>query len=93
VAVLDTLAAGEAVSFSEGDATKKVSPAEFVRGLIEGAKPKVNFGEHAPGNAADLQADKADSDAEIDKKAKAYAVANKVNYSEALTAVTASFSA
>ncbi len=94
VAVLDTLAGGEAVSFSEGDATKKVSPAEFVRGLIEGAKPKVNFGEHAPGNAAaDLQADKGDSDAEIDKKARAYMAQHKVNYAEALTAVTASFSA
>lgn len=95
VAVLDTLAAGQAVEFSEGNTTHKVSPAEFVKGLIEGAKPKVNFGEHAPGNtgAADLQADKADSDAEIDKKAKAYAAVNKVSYSEALNAVTASFTA
>jgi hypothetical protein len=93
VAVLDALAGGEAVSFSEGDATKKVSPAEFVKGLIEGSKPKVEFGEHAAGRTAADLADKGDSDAEIDKKAKAYQAQNKVSYSEALTAVTASFSA
>jgi hypothetical protein len=93
VAVLDTLASGEAVEFSEGDTTKKVSPAEFVKGLIEGGKPKVNFGEHAGGNAGAALADKGDSDADIDKKAKAYQAQHKVSYSEALSAVTASFTA
>jgi hypothetical protein len=93
VAVLDTLAAGQAVEFSEGDTTKKVSPAEFVKGLIEGAKPKVEFGEHAAGRTAVDLADKGDSDAEIDKKAKAYQAQHKVSYAEALTAVTTSFTA
>lgn len=95
LAVLDQLAAGDVVEFSEGAATHKVSPAEFVKGLIANGKPKVNFGEHAPGNsgADDGQAAKGESDADIDKKAKAYMAQHKVNYSEALTAVTASFSA
>ncbi|MBX3655703.1 MAG: hypothetical protein KF686_16090, partial [Ramlibacter sp.] len=94
VAVLDQLAAGELVEFSEGNATKKVAPVEFVKGLIEGATPKVQFGEFAPGNAAGAEAAaQGDSDADIDRKARAYMVAHKVNYSEALTAVTATFTA
>jgi hypothetical protein len=93
VAVLDTLGGAEAVEFSEGDATKKVSPAEFVKSLIEGSKPKVEFGEHAAGNSGTTLAAKGDSDADIDKKAKAYQAQHKVSYAEALTAVTASFTA
>jgi hypothetical protein len=91
VAVLDQLAAGEPVEFSEGDTKHKVSTLEFVKGLIEGAKAKVEFGEHAPGNAGDQVergAAHGKSDAEIDKAAKQYAAQHKVNYSEALAAVT-----
>jgi hypothetical protein len=89
VAVLDTLAAqSQPVEFSEGDTTKKVSPLEFVKGLIEGAKPKVQFGEHASGTVHDHGAAAGKSDAEIDKAAQDYMRKNKVSYAEALTAVT-----
>lgn len=96
VAVLDALAEqAQPVEFAEGDATKKVSALEFVKGLIEGAKPKVNFGEHAggTGGAADRGTAAGKSDAEIDQAAKDWMRQHKVNYAEALTAVTASFTA
>lgn len=94
VAVLDQLAGGEAVEFSEGDATKKVSPVEFVKGLISQGAPKVSFGEFQPGAAAAASAGsgKGKSDAEIDSLATQYAAQHKVSYAEALTAVV-SFSA
>jgi len=87
VAVLDQLSEIEPVSFSEGDATKKVSPAEFVKSLIEGATPLVQFGEFAPGKtkpAKDM------TDAELDKAAKEYAAKNNVSYSKALELVSKS---
>lgn len=94
VAVLDALAEqAQPVEFAEGDATKKVSALEFVKGLIAGAKPKVNFGEHAPVDGGDRGAAAGKSDAEIDQAAKAYMRQHKVNYAEAVTAVTASFTA
>lgn len=94
VAVLDSLAAAQPVSFSEGGATKTVSAVEFVKGLIEAAKPKVAFGEHLPGGVPHATlAQKGDSDADIDRKARAFMADKKVSYSEALQAVTASFSA
>lgn len=91
VAVLDQLAATEPVEFSEGDAKKKVSPLDFIKGLIEGGTPKVNFGEFAGGKSptdAQRGCAKGKSDAEIDTAARAYAAANKVSYAEALAAVT-----
>lgn len=87
VAVLDRLADGEPVEFSEGDATKKVSPVEFVKGLISLGTPKVEFGEFRPGDAAAGSA-KGKSDAEIDQAARAHAAQHKVSYAEALAAVT-----
>lgn len=93
VAVLDSLANSEPVSFSEGSATHKVSPVEFVKSLITNTAPRVDFSERAGGhggNGAEL-AVKGDSDAVVDQKAKAYALHNKVSYAEALTAVTAAF--
>jgi hypothetical protein len=87
VAVLTTLADSKEVSFAESGATKTVAAVDWLKGLIERAKPAVSFGEHAagtlsvPGSAAGL------SDAEIDTRAKAYARDHKVNYAEALTAV------
>lgn len=89
VAVLDRLADGEAVEFSEGDATKKVSPVEFVKGLISLGTQKVQFGEFRPGDtAAAAGSAKGKSDAEVDQAARAYAAEHKVSYSEALDAVT-----
>lgn len=82
VAVLDQLAESIPVEFSEGGDSKKVAPAEWLKGLIEGAKPFVQFGEFAAGNTGDST--KGMSDAEIDKRAKAYASQHNVSYSEAL---------
>jgi len=91
VAVLDQLGDAVAVEFSEGDATKKISPLEFVKGLITDRAPIVQFGEFAAGNAGG-ESTKDMTDAEIDKRAKAFAAKHNVSYSEALTKVV-SFSA
>lgn len=82
VAILDQLAESQPVEFSEGGSDKKVAPAEWLKGLIEGAKPVVQFGEFAGGNAGESA--KGLSDAEIDKRAKKYASEHNVSYSEAL---------
>lgn len=90
VAVLNLLAESQPVEFSEGDTTKKVTPVEWLKGLITSAKPVVSFGEHAPGAGYQSGAgsSKGKTDAEIDTDAKAYARQNKVSYAEALDAVT-----
>lgn len=98
VATLDALADSAPVEFAEGDSTRKVSPAQWLQELIAGAKPVVNFGEFAPGNTPHAQqiqpgVAKGKTDAEIDTAAKAYARAHKVDYAEALNAVTTSFTA
>lgn len=95
VAVLDTVAAVQPVEFSEGDAKKTVSPIEFLKTLVSGAAPLVDFSEQAPAHLTDgasKLAAKGDSDAVVDKKAKAYAAAHKVDYAEALRQVTVTFS-
>ena len=94
VATLDALADAQPVEFAEGDATRKVSPAQWLQDLIVKSTPAVNFGEFAPSHgASQAQAGEAKgkSDAEIDKAAKDYARQHKVDYAEALTAVTTSF--
>ena len=90
VAVLNLLAESQPVEFSEGDSTKKVTPVEWLKGLIANAKPVVSFGEHAPGAGHQPGAggSKGKTDAEIDTDARAYARQNKVSYAEALSAVT-----
>lgn len=96
VATLNALADAQPVEFAEGDATRKVSPAQWLQDLITKAQPAVSFGEFAPGHAAgQVQpgAAKGKSDAEIDQAAKAYMRQHKVDYSEALGAVTSSFTA
>ena len=96
VATLDALADAQPVEFAEGDTTRKVSPAQWLQDLIAKAQPSVSFGEFAPGHAAgQVQpgAAKGKSDAEIDQAAKAYMRQHKVDYSEALGAVTSSFTA
>lgn len=89
VAVLDVLADAQPVEFAEGGAQKKLAPAEWLKGLIAAAKPVVSFGEHAPGNTGhdNPPAD----DAELDRRARDYARQHNVNYAEALSSVTASF--
>ena len=91
VATLEVLADAQPVEFAEGDSTRKVSPAQWLQDLFTSAKPIVNFGEFAGGKTAETGQAKGKSDAEIDKAAQEYMRQNKVNYSEALTAVTASF--
>jgi len=86
VAVLDQLAESAPVEFSEGGVDKKVAPAEWFKGLIEGAKPLVEFGEFAGGETGGESA-KGLSDAEIDKRAKAFAAQHNVSYAEALNKV------
>ncbi len=89
-AVLDALADSQAVEFSEGSATKKIAPAEWLKSFIAGAAPVVHFGEFAPGSSGAQQGQgsaKGKSDAEIDAAAKAYAAQHKVQYADALKAV------
>ena len=90
VATLDMLADAQPVEFSEGDTTKKVSPAQWLQDLIAGAKPAVNFGEFAGGNTTVVTGSAKDkSDTEIDQAARSYMQQHKgVNYADALTAVT-----
>ena len=87
VAVLDLLADAQPVEFAEGGATKKLAPADWLKGLIAAAQPVVSFGEFAAGAQCGA---KGLSDAEIDERAKAYARQHKVSYAEAL-GVVASF--
>lgn len=93
VAVLDLVAESAPVQFAEGDATKTVAPVEFIKGLISGGKPLVQFAESMPGNTGAGQAALNNTgkttltDAELDTQAKAYAAKHKVQYAEALSAV------
>ena len=93
VATLDALADATPVQFSEGTTTRTVSHAQWLQDLIAQAKPAVNFGEFAPGNTTQVQpgAARGKTDAEIDQAAQAYMRQHKVNYAEALTSVTSSF--
>lgn len=88
-AVLTALADSAPVEFAEAGATKKVSPAEWLKSFVTGSTPVVQFGEFAPGGAetVDQGSAKGKSDAEIDTAAKAYATQHKVQYAEALSAV------
>lgn len=96
VATLDALADAQPVEFAEGDTTRKVSPAQWLQDLIAAAKPAVNFGEFAgaaPLGQVQTGVARGKSDAEIDQAAKAFMRQHKVDYAEALGAVTASFTA
>ena len=95
VATLNALADAQPVEFAEGDTTRKVSPAQWLQDLIAKTQPAVSFGEFAPRSATQVQpgAAQGKSDAEIDQAAKAYMRQHKVDYSEALGAVTSSFTA
>lgn len=85
VAVLDVLADAQPVEFAEAGATKKLAPAEWLKGLIAAAKPVVSFGEFSPGAAGNQGAPA--SDEELDARAKAYAKQHNVSYAEALSQV------
>lgn len=92
VATLDALADVQPVQFAEGNTTKTVSHVQWLQDLIAGATPAISFGEFAGGKppAASTQGSaQGKSDAEIDAAAHAYARQHKVDYAEALAAVTA----
>lgn len=92
VATLEALADAQPVEFSEGDTTRKLSPAQWLQDLIAGSKPHVQFGEFAGGRvSAAVGGARGKTDAEIDQAAQGYMRQHKVNYAEALTAVTSSF--
>ncbi len=96
VATLQALDGAAPVEFSEGGTTTKVSPAQWLQGLIANAQPAVSFGEFAPaGKGAGTAPGSArgKSDQEIDQAAQAYMRQHKVQYAEAVTAVTAAFTA
>ena len=93
VATLEALADAQPVEFSEGATTTKHTPAQWLQDLITGSKPHVSFGEFAGADGQPVEGSaKGKSDAEIDQAAQAYMRDHKgMNYAEALTAVTASF--
>lgn len=98
VATLQALADAQPVEFAEGQGaesvTRKVSPAQWLQDLLTSAAPAVSFGEFAPGKGAgQIQPGSArgKSDAEIDTAARTFMRTHKVDYAEALTAVTSSF--
>ena len=93
-ATLGLLADAQPVEFSEGGTTTKVAPVQWLQDLVATGPKVVSFGEfagathHTPGGAGSARGK---SDAEIDTAAQAYATAQKVDYAQALKAVTASF--
>lgn len=93
VATLEALADCAPVEFAEGGATTKVPPAQWLQGLIAAARPVISFGEFAGGQVQGPGNARGKSDADIDQAARAYALQHKVDYAQALTAVTASFTA
>lgn len=94
VAMMTTLAAAKEVSFAEGGATKTVAAVDFLKSLIQRAKPVVSFGEHVPANGSgNGLATKDMTDTQVDQLTKDYAAKHNVNYAEALAKVTVSFSA
>lgn len=84
--VLAALADAQPVEFSEGGATKKVSPAQWLQDFVSTRSPVVQFGEFTPG-AGGQESVKGKSDAEIDAAAKEYARKHNVQYAEAVKAV------
>ncbi|MCL2524579.1 MAG: hypothetical protein FWF20_06980 [Betaproteobacteria bacterium] len=84
VAVLDLLADAAPVEFTEGDATRKLSPVEFVKNLIERQQSGLQFGEFAPGKVG---GGKPQGDAAIDAAARKLAAEKSIPYADAVRAV------
>lgn len=92
VAVLDLVAESTPVQFAEGNETKTVSPVEFIKSLISGGKPLVNFAEQLPGGAGGGGGSGGKhnlSDDQLHLKATAYAAQHNVQYADALGKVIA----
>lgn len=88
VAVLAMLADLEApVSFSEGNATKTVSPVEFVKGLIGDLPDPVQFGEQMGGSGGNAGGIDGLTDKQLDQAIKSYAEAKNMTYNDAHAAI------
>lgn len=87
VELLNLAADAKPVSFAEGGASKTVSAVDFVKTLIERAKPVVSFGEQAAGSLPVTGSAAGLSDDEIDRLAQAWRRQHKVSYAEAASAV------
>ena len=88
VAVLAMLADVEApVSFSEGNATKTVSPVEFVKGLIGALPDPVQFGEQMGGFVGNSGGIDSLTEAQLEQKIRDYKEKHNVLYDQALAAV------
>jgi hypothetical protein len=90
VTALDVLSDAQPVAFAEGDATRKVSLAAWLKErLAAPGTPAVQFGEQAGGGVAAFGA-RGKSDEEIDQAARRYQREHPtVSYAEALSQVTA----
>lgn len=92
VTTLEALADAAPVDFSEGGTTKKVSPADWLKGQITAGKPLISFSEHAPGKV--IPGDhvtEATSDQDFDKAVRARMAKDTCSYSEAASKLTAGF--
>ena len=88
VAVLAMLADIEQpVSFSEGNATKTVSPVEFMKGLISALPDPVQFGEQMGGSGGNAGGIDGLTDKQLDQVIKNYAEAKGISYSDAHAAI------
>lgn len=88
VAVLAVLADMDApVSFSEGNATKTVSPVEFVKGLIGALPDPVQFGEQMGGSGGNSGGIDGLTDKQLDQVIKNYAESKNINYNDAHAAI------
>ncbi len=88
VAVLAMLADVEApVSFSEGNATKTVSPVEFVKGLIGALPDPVQFGEQMGGSGGNSGGIDGLTDKQLDQVIKHYAESKNMTYNDAHAAI------
>jgi hypothetical protein len=88
VAVLAMLADMEApVSFSEGNATKTVSPVEFVKGLIGALPDPVQFGEQMGGSGGNAGGIDGLTEKQLEQKIQDYKEKHNVGYDKAFAAV------
>lgn len=73
------------VSFSEGNATKTVSPLEFTKSLIGALPAAVQFGEHMPASTAGAAVTSIEglTDKQLNQVVLNYMDAKNVSYAEA----------
>lgn len=87
VAAMEAMADAAPVEFAEGDTTRKVSHVAWLQDLIANAQPSVDFAERGAG-ALPARSAKGQTDDDVHRAAEAYAAQHKVDYMQALRAVT-----